>query len=113
MARKIERDPDDIAPTPHPHAFLISLHYRRLGADRYDGQRFHRLCAAWGETPVEMAARIGLDASALSRRLAKGQFNSPGSNAESILLHQLERFIFWQRNGAEPPTELFPPQKVQ
>jgi hypothetical protein len=90
-----------------PHSFLIHAHYRDLGAHRYDVERFYRLCAAWNERPVEMAARIGMEPGQLRQRIARGYFNSRGCYAESILLHQFERFIEWHHTGAERKNELF------
>ncbi len=90
------------------NALIIHEHYRNIGAQRYDGERFRRLCAAWNEQPVEMAARIGMDAPTLLKRLDDYQFGTKGCYAEAILLHQLERFISWHLTGHQPKGELFP-----
>lgn len=92
---------------PTAQSFLIHAHYKDLGAQRYDIERFYRLCAAWNERPAEMAARIGMEPEQLRLRIARGRFNTRGCYAESILLNQFERFIEWHHTGAERKNELF------
>jgi hypothetical protein len=92
---------------PTAHSFIIHQHYKDIGAQRYDIERFYRLCGAWNERPVEMAARIGMEPEQLRLRIARGHFNTRGCYAESILLQQFERFIEWHHTGAERKNELF------
>lgn len=93
--------------TTSSNVFLIRDHYRDIGADVYSSERFMRLCAAWNETPQEMAARIGINDLLLARRLKAGGFGGNGTIAECILLNLHERFIRNLNTGAESTNELF------
>jgi len=89
---------------------LIREHYRSMGCFDWNRERFLRLCAAWNETPGEMAERIGMTLSKLKRLMETPGFTF--NNTEGILLQQHERFIEFVRTGFDRPGELFPPAKL-
>jgi hypothetical protein len=85
---------------------LIRSHYRTMGAYSWTREDFLRLCAAWEETPREVAERIGMSPSRLKSMLSNINFQFSGS--EGILLSMHHRYISNLRTGSRPKGELFP-----
>lgn len=78
-------------------AHLIDLHYRDIGCDGWNINRFHRLCGKLQKTEVELAALMRIKPAELVHRLRNGFTPQDG-----LILTMIEREIDLLHTGQKP-----------